>query len=111
MKGQERRRQERYVISMEGTFGSNGIFFSDLIKNISLGGMCITSPKELKPDTVLNIVIPSKPPLKIKGRVVWNKKEGFNYNLGIEFITKSEEQNAAVRQIINSFFWEKHSQM
>ncbi len=109
MKSRDRRRHERFEIQIEGTFGASTILFTDLVKNISLGGMCINSPKKIEPGTHINIIIPSRPPFKIKGKVVWNKREGLNYNLGIEFITRSEEQNAAVRQLISSFFWGKHS--
>lgn len=109
MKIQDRRRNERFEILIEGTFGADGRVFNEFLQNISLGGMCINSPINIELNTILNIIIPSRPPFKVKGKVIWTKKDGLSYKLGIQFITRSEEQNAAIRQLISSFFWEKQS--
>lgn len=111
MKIQNRRRHERFEILIEGTFGANGRVFNDFLQNISLGGMCINCPKKIETNTIVYIIIPSKPPFKVKGKVKWTKKDGLNYKLGIQFINRSEEQNAAIRQLISSFFWEKQSRI
>ena len=105
----DRRRYERFDILLEATFGTNDKVFSEFLENISLGGMCINSPKKIDPGTPVSILIPSKPPFKVKGKVSWAKKKGLNYRLGIQFTTRSEEQNAAIRQLISSFFWERRS--
>lgn len=60
--------------------------------DISEGGLCFTSKKPLKADSLINIGVEiptSKKPIEIKGKIVWQKKIGKltsrGYKVGLEF--------------------------
>jgi c-di-GMP-binding flagellar brake protein YcgR len=58
-------------------------------KNISAGGICLLTDREITPHTVLrlNFFIPDKERTRIEclGRVIWQKKVDYGYLTGIEF--------------------------
>ena len=65
-------------------------------KNVTAYGMCFSSAESLKPDTIIELSIPSiNPSLKMRGRVVWCKrKDNDFYDIGIEFVDKENEYRA-----------------
>ncbi|MCM8801163.1 MAG: PilZ domain-containing protein [Candidatus Omnitrophica bacterium] len=77
-------------------------------KNISLGGMLLTTNREFSSDTylVLEIRLPFDPePIKIVGRVVNSKKivKDLIYETRIEFISIDEKHRNILSQTVNFY--------
>ncbi|MFC1501770.1 PilZ domain-containing protein [Elusimicrobiota bacterium] len=63
----------------------------EYLKNISTGGLCFKSKVHVKTNSIINIKIPlTKPVFKAKGRVVWCKKIGDGFDVGVEFIDEHD---------------------
>lgn len=94
----------------------------DKIKNISRGGICLTTSKKLKigvdlhlesrlPNVgdclSLEVELPKKRIIKAKGRVVWVSEMGIDnleekeaYNVGVEFIEMNEEDKEEIYRLV-----------
>jgi len=83
-----------------------------LTKNISKGGICLIAYDELKvsDNLDLNIYLPEdKTPLHVIGRVAWvkdfvicNIPNGKRFDVGIEFITITEEDEKKIDKYVFS---------
>ena len=85
-----------------------------LTKNISKGGICLIAYDELKVSDKLdlNIYLPEdKTPLHVIGRVAWvkdfvicNIPNGKRYDVGIEFLTITDEDQNKINKYVFSHF-------
>lgn len=82
---------------------SDGIhFYSDIIKDISIGGLRIESLRGLEIGKQLILTLPAVPPIKVKGEVMWSKKQGLRYQIGIKFIGLKQEHDWQIQEIIRA---------
>lgn len=64
---------------------------SEVMKNISRGGISCHSLKQLPPGTKIHIQIPLyQPPFETTGEVIWCHKKGHQYEVGIQFNAGNE---------------------
>ncbi|MFC1501771.1 PilZ domain-containing protein [Elusimicrobiota bacterium] len=64
----------------------------EYLTNISVGGLCFKSKKRLKKDTIIKIEIPLiKPVFEARGKVVWCRKKGSLYHVGLKFMGKVDK--------------------
>ena len=103
------RQHERFNVSLEGAFSSGSFVCSNAIVNISLGGLCMECGKPLEQYQELNVILPTRPPVKVNGRVAWCRKDGLSYQIGIKFEGLNKEQKRAVTELISSLFWQRES--
>ena len=85
-----------------------------LTKNISKGGICLIAYDELKvsDNLDLNIYLPEdKTPVHVIGRVAWvkdfvicNIPNGKRFDVGIEFITISEQDEKKIAKYVFNYF-------
>jgi len=77
-------------------------------KNTSLEGVCLIINKPIEVDTILDLrfkLFKDVPEVRIKGKVVWNKKfdrasyDTINYEIGIQFIEISESDKKNIAKI------------
>ncbi len=104
---EEKRQYERFKADLEVVFSSDSFVCSNTILNISMGGLCIECGKAIPPNQGLTILIPTNPPVKVKGKVAWNRKVGLTHIIGIKFQTLTPDQKRALGELISSFFWER----
>ena len=81
-----------------------------LAKNISMGGICIISYEELKPQEALDLEVylpEDKKPIKVLGRVAWIKEfvigdplKGKRYDVGVEFVRISDENREKINKYV-----------
>lgn len=108
--GRDKRRSQRLPVHVEINFSDGKRFFSEFVKDISMGGMQIeTSVPCGKPDEILTLTFGGFPPIKVKGVIRWIKKDGFKYKTGIEFQELTSQQEAYLREMISDIFWERSS--
>ncbi len=105
----EQRQHERFKVNLEVTFSSGSFVCSTPILNISMGGLCIECGKAIPKDQSLTILVPTRPPVRVQGKVAWSVKKGLNYLLGIKFDPLTEEQKRAILELIRGLFWENKS--
>ncbi len=105
-KGSDRRKTQRFVRPIELSFSDGSRFFTDFIKDISVGGLQLESSKPLGIGTDLTITLATNPPVKLKGKVRWEAKDGIKYKMGVQFADLTPEQESRIRQVIQSLFWE-----
>ncbi len=65
--------------------------------------------KPIDPGTDLTVIIPTRPPVKVKGQVAWTKKDGLSHLIGIKFNELSPSQKRAINELISSCFWDSRS--
>ncbi len=104
---EEQRRHERFKVSLEGAFSSGSFVCSNAIENISLGGLCMECGKPFETGQELKVILPTKPPVKVNGRIAWCKRKGLSYQLGIKFEDLDQNQKQAVIELIRSLFWQR----
>ncbi len=104
---QDQRRHERFNVRLEGTFSSGSFVCSNAIINISLGGLCMECGKPFEKGQELKIILPTKPPVKVSGRIAWCKRQGISYQLGIKFQDIRQEQKRAITELVSGFFWQR----
>ena len=82
-------------------------FFTDFAENISEGGMFISTPNPLKPgtDIVIEFLLPElNRPLRVKGKVVWNREQPVGHNqrrgMGIKFEELTEEDKMLIAEVM-----------
>ncbi|MGQ9745992.1 MAG: PilZ domain-containing protein [Dissulfurimicrobium sp.] len=106
----DKRKSQRLPIQMEINFSNGKKFFSEFIRDISTGGLQIeTSTPYDKDDGELTLTFGNFPPIKVKGRVRWVKKDGLKYRMGVEFLELTPEQDMHLREMISNIFWEQSS--
>jgi hypothetical protein len=58
----------------------------EYLKNISQGGLCFLAPMHIAPESVIRIEIPvTKPIFRATAIVVWCRREGDEYAVGVKF--------------------------
>jgi hypothetical protein len=61
------------------------------LNNISIGGLSLQADQYLEKGTWIDIKIPvSRPPFETKARVVWCKKKGDQFDIGVAFDEEKE---------------------
>jgi hypothetical protein len=61
------------------------------LNNISVGGLSLQADQYVEKGTLIDIKIPvRRPPFKTKARVVWCKKKGGQFDIGVEFDEEKE---------------------
>ncbi len=65
--------------------------------------------KAISPNEDLTVLIPTRPPVKVKAKVAWSKKTGLSYLIGIKFEKLTDDQKRALNELIRSFFWERQA--
>ncbi|NPA94004.1 MAG: PilZ domain-containing protein [Thermodesulfobacteria bacterium] len=106
---QEQRRHQRFNVVLEGAFSTGAFVCSNSIVNISMGGLCMECGRPIEPGEKVTVIIPTRPPSKVKGKVAWTRKKGLSYLLGIKFGKLSMDQKRAINELINSCFWDTRS--
>lgn len=88
---QDKRRHPRYAtdLPVAVVFGEVVASESAYLNNISAGGVSFNSMVELAPGTVIMLHVPvARPVFRAPGRVVRCQKTGFQYEIGVEFLSK-----------------------
>jgi len=81
----------------------------DLLKNISLGGLCFQAKRAIGEGTVLLIQIPLITPIfQERGMVVWCQQTNSHYDVGVRFMAK--ESNFRIRMVEQVCYIEKYKQ-
>ena len=79
------------------------------LKNISNGGMCFQSLESVKKGTVIDISIPIlKSKSHISGKVIWCLQNRDSYEIGIKFLSESDE---FIARLIEQISHIKHYQI
>jgi len=63
--------------------------------------------KPFEIDQKLKVILPTKPPVKVDGRVAWCKRKGLSYQLGIKFVDLNQGQKRALIEFMSSLFWQR----
>ena len=63
----------------------------EYLSNISTGGLCFKSKVRIEENSIIDIKIPlTKPIFEARGKVVWCRKTGGSYEVGVEFIDRND---------------------
>ena len=61
------------------------------MKDVGLGGICFRCREPIDPGTVLELTVPDlDDPRPLRGRVVWCRRRGREYETGLSFATEAE---------------------
>ncbi|MEF3168471.1 MAG: PilZ domain-containing protein [Deltaproteobacteria bacterium] len=101
----DKRRSVRLPFQAEVDFSDGSRFFSEHIVNISTGGILIEASRCCEPGTELVLILPFVPPRKVRGVVRWCTKKGRVYQVGIQFVDLTPEQESSIRQCMSGLFW------
>ncbi len=79
-------------------------YYEGAIKDVSIGGLGITSPKLYRAKTILNIILEADgKPLRMKGEVAWVSRRAIQSNIksdmGIKLINAPEEYTEFFNQV------------
>ena len=81
----------------------------DLLKDISLGGLCFQSKRSIEPGTVLLIQIPFATPLfQERAMVMWCRQTKTSYEIGVRFM--AEESNFRMRMVEQVCYIQKYKE-
>lgn len=86
----DQRRHTRYPAALPVAFTLGEVVASEsaYLSNISAGGVAFDSMVELAIGTVIMLHLPpSRPVFRLPGRVAWCRKLGFQYSVGVEFLS------------------------
>lgn len=97
-----KRKFERIAVQLLVDYSDGIHFYSDIIHDISIGGLRIESLRELPTGTRLTLTIPTLPPSKVQGEIMWSKKKGIRHNMGIKFVNLKQEQEWQIKEIIKA---------
>lgn len=89
----DKRKHPRYAAELPVAFTLGEVLASEsvYINNISAGGVAFNSMVELQPGMVIMLHLPpTKPVLRVAGRVAWCRKMAFQYAVGVEFTGHDE---------------------
>ena len=68
---------------------------SDLLNNVSSGGLSFHSQLALQVGTIISLRIPAvQPPFETKARVMWCQDSGDAYDIGVELLDKEQAYRA-----------------
>ncbi|WP_455198156.1 PilZ domain-containing protein [Kaarinaea lacus] len=68
---------------------------SEYLKDVSVGGLAFMSKSKLNIDDVIRIKIPLvKPVFQALGKVIWCRRDGEHYEVGIEFLDENDSFRA-----------------
>jgi uncharacterized protein (TIGR02266 family) len=104
MSATERRTREhpRYEVSAYVDYTGTEVLLYHRIQNISLGGICISSPSIEEVGTVVDLVINFPElgsSLALRGEVVWANRDP-PMDMGIRYTDMDEEKRETLRQYI-----------
>jgi uncharacterized protein (TIGR02266 family) len=97
------REHPRYEVSAYVDYTGTEVLLYHRIQNISLGGICISSPSIEEVGTVVDLVINFPElgtSLALRGEVVWANREA-PQDMGIRYVDLDEEKRETLRQYIN----------
>lgn len=90
---------------IEVTYTDGMRIFTEMLLDVSLGGIQIQTMTPLEPGQEVSMSIMTSPPTKIDGTVRWIKKQRFRYNMGVEFRQVTPPQEKGIRSLIQSIYW------
>jgi len=101
----DRRAREfpRYEVSAYVDYTGSEVLLYHRIQNISLGGICITTPSIEEVGSVVDLVInfpELSTSLSVRGEVVWANREP-PMDMGIRYVDLDEERKDTLRKYIN----------
>src|SRR3954470_22614174 len=101
----DRRAREfpRYEVSAYVDFTGSEVLLYHRIQNISLGGICISSPSIEEVGTVVDLVINFPElgsSLAVRGEVAWANRDP-PMDMGIRYVELDETKRETLRQYIN----------
>jgi uncharacterized protein (TIGR02266 family) len=97
------REYPRYEISAYVDFTGTEVLLYHRIQNISLGGICISSPSIEEVGTLVELVINFPElgtSLALRGEVVWANREDPK-DMGIRYVDMDDAKRETLRQYIN----------
>jgi uncharacterized protein (TIGR02266 family) len=97
------REHPRYEVSAYVDYTGTEVLLYHRIQNISLGGICISSPSIEEVGTVVDLVINFPElgtSLALRGEVVWANRES-PQDMGIRYVEMDDEKRETLRQYIN----------
>ena len=96
----EKRDQERQTVELEAVLQQEKRRIRARTRDLSIGGLCITSDKEAEAGSEWNLTMSLVLPedrrsegLALKSRVVWCSQLGKRYQLGLRFLDLDDERN------------------
>lgn len=97
------RESQRLPASMSISYSSDSQFLTDIVDDLSAGGVFIASDEVLEKGTELEIKL--RPPgyllgLRVKGQVAWTSTAGSRRGMGIKFIFESERKRRQLAQVV-----------
>lgn len=101
----EKRVHERLECRVEITFTDGMRVFTEMVLDVSLGGILIQTMTPLETGQEVTMNIMTSPPTKVQGIVRWVRKQGFRYHLGVEFRNVTPDQEKGIRSLIQSIYW------
>ncbi len=102
----DKRKYKRIESAIELTFSDGERLYTDSIKNISIGGVCVECHKPIKRGQQLKLVIPTMPPLKIGATVRWSRRNGLKHLVGMEFDPMLPEQHRTLSELFRASVWD-----
>lgn len=96
------REHPRYEVSAYVDYTGSEVLLYHRIQNISLGGICISSPSIEEIGTVVDLVVNFPElgtSLSVRGEVVWANREP-PMDMGIRFIELDDSKRETLRQYI-----------
>lgn len=101
------RKQPRYQTLVKADYWTREGFFSDLVEDISEGGMFIVTPKPLSPGDRLRIQIKhpeTRSCLLLKGKVVWCRTTSYSPDeqrgMGIQFEGLGAKEKTRLKEFV-----------
>jgi len=98
----ELRRYVRIPIVLEVQMQLNGAAFSGLTRDISYGGISVSTQQDVSPDNdiELAVTLPNSVPAKVKGSIIWRHHPDL---IGVRFAA-NDERRATIRKWIDEYF-------
>ena len=97
------REHSRYEVSAYVDYTGTEVLLYHRIQNISLGGICISSPSIEEVGSTVDLVINFPElgtSLALRGEVVWANRDP-PMDMGIRYVEMDEEKRETLRQYIN----------
>jgi uncharacterized protein (TIGR02266 family) len=97
------REHSRYEVSAYVDYTGSEVLLYHRIQNISLGGICISSPSIEEVGTEVDLVINFPElgtSLALRGEVVWANREP-PQDMGIRYVDMDDEKRETLKQYIN----------
>lgn len=101
----DKRKHPRYAAEVPVAFALGEVLASEsaYLNNISAGGVAFNSMVELQPGTVIMLHLPpTRPVIRVAGRVVWCRKMAFQYAVGVEFVGQDEALQERIVEMVRS---------